>query len=131
MVQIDSSGELGAGLLSLTGRSIQCAEAPAAVRLERTHAKLLSEGEGLLVVGFGWRALRGSAMRGDLAEEAQGIRLVTAFLVCASEPQRALGVGERLLQAADQYMRLPQGEMTKRLVYRLREQRYGVVNMPG
>ena len=39
-------------------------------------------------------------MRGDLAEEAEGIRLVAAFLVLTGERQRMLGEGVCLLQAA-------------------------------
>ena len=80
-------------------------------------------------------------MRGDLAEEAQGIRLVATFLVLTGERQRTLGEGVRLLQAAGQQMRLPQGEMTERLIgyhfrcnglfHRLREQRHGVGDAPG
>ena len=45
-------------------------------------------------------------MRGDLTEEVQGIRLVATFLVRAGERQRLLGEGLRLLQAADQHLRL-------------------------
>ena len=52
-----------------------------AVGLERVHAKFLGQGESLVVVGFGQRALRRLAPRRDLAEEAQGIRLVAMFLV--------------------------------------------------
>ncbi len=51
----------------------------------------------------------------DLAEEAQGIGLVTAFLACAGLRQRLLGEGLCLLQAASQQMRLPQGETTERV----------------
>ena len=54
-------------------------------------------------------------MRRDLAEEAQGIRLVAPFLVLTGERQRPLGEGVRLLQAAGQQLRLPQGETTERL----------------
>ena len=86
-----------------------------AVGLERAHAQLLGQGQGLLVVGFGLRALRGLAPRRNLAEEAQGIRLVAAFLVLTGKRQGALGEGVCLLQAAGQQMRLPQGETTERL----------------
>ena len=55
-------------------------------------------------------------MRGDLAEEAEGIRLIAAFLVLTGERQRTLGEGVRLLQAASQHLRLPQGETTERLI---------------
>ena len=79
-------------------------------------------------------------MRSDLAEEAQGIRLVAAFLVLIRERQRLLGEGLCVLQAASQQSRFPQGETTERLkachfrcsrlFYCLREQRYGVGAAP-
>ena len=57
------------------------------------------------------------------------------------ERQCVLGEGVRLLQAAGQQMRLPQGETTERLMdyrfpcsallQRLREQRHGVGDAPG
>ena len=55
-------------------------------------------------------------MRRNVTEEAQGIRLVAAFLVRTGERQRLLGEGVRLLQAAGQQLRLPQGETTERLI---------------
>ena len=85
-----------------------------AVGLERAHAEFVGQGEGLLVVGFGLLDLRGIAPRRNLAEEAQGIRLVAPFLVLTGMRQRPLGEGVRLLQAASQQMRLTQGETTER-----------------
>jgi hypothetical protein len=51
------------------------------VGLEWAHAQLLSQGEGLAVVLFGWLDLQGITMRSDLAEEAQSTCLMTPFLV--------------------------------------------------
>jgi hypothetical protein len=65
-------------------------------------------------MGGGFVDVRGSAMRGNLAEEAQSIRLVAAVLALTGEPQRLLGEGVCLLQAASQQLRLPQGETTVR-----------------
>jgi hypothetical protein len=48
--------------------------------------------------------VRGSAMRGNLAEEAQGIRLVATFLVRTGVGQRLLGEGVCLLQATSQQL---------------------------
>ena len=45
-------------------------------------------------------------MRSDLAEEPQDPRLVAAFLALTGEPQRPLGKGVCLLQAASQHLRL-------------------------
>ena len=86
-----------------------------AVGLERAHAQLLGQGEGLAVVGFGLRRLRRIAPRGDRAEEAQRIRLVATFLVRTGECERLLGEGVRLLQTAGQQLRLAEGETTERL----------------
>ena len=108
---------------------------------QRAHAELLGQGEGLSVVGFSFFDMRRIALRRNVAEEAQGIRLVAAFLVLTGMRQRALGEGVRLLQAASQQLRLPQGETTERLkvysfrcsglFHRLREQRHGVGDAPG
>src|SRR5262249_32935053 len=51
--RVDSCRQRGVGLLLLADRSIQRAEAPVAVGLERAHAEFLGEGEGLVVMGFG------------------------------------------------------------------------------
>jgi hypothetical protein len=77
---------------------------------------------------------------GDITKETQGIRLMAAFLARTGERQRLLGEGLRLLQAAGQHLRFPQGEMTEhlhdahfhcsRLCYRLREQRHSVGDAP-
>jgi hypothetical protein len=68
------------------------------VGLERAHAEFLGQGESLAVVGGGLIDVWGSAPRCNLAEEAQGIRLVATFLVLMGERQRALGESVRLLQ---------------------------------
>jgi hypothetical protein len=80
-------------------------------------------------------------MRGNLAEEAQGIHLVTAFLVLAGKRQCTLGKRVRFLQATSQHLRLPQRETTERLkaghirshglFHRLCEQRDGIDDAPG
>jgi outer membrane protein TolC len=70
------------------------------VGLERAHAELLSQGESLAVMHFSRLHLRGIAMGGDLAEKAQGIRLITTFLALAAMRQCTLGEGVRLFQAA-------------------------------
>ena len=73
-----------------------------AVGLERAHAEFGGQGEGLLVVISGLRDLRSIATSGDLPKEAQGIRLVAAFLVRTGMRQRPLSEGVRLLQATGQ-----------------------------
>ena len=56
--------------------------------------------------------VRRLAVRSDLAEEAEGIRLVAAFLVLTGMRQRPLG---ECVPAAGRQMRLPQGETTETL----------------
>jgi hypothetical protein len=135
-VQLDSRRQLGARLLPLARCHIQRAEAPVAVRLERAHTKLLSQGEGLLVVGCGLRDLWRLAPCSDVAEDAQGIGLGIPFVVLAGLRQCPLSMGVRLLQTASAQLGLPQGQTTERLIddhgcghgllQRLREQRHGV-----
>ena len=108
-IAVDKAARAGSRLPT---RWYRDAQAKMTVGLERAHAQLLGQGEGLAVVGGGFVDVRGSAMRGDLAEEAQGIRLVAALLVLAGEIDRLRGELARLLQAASQQMRLPEGETT-------------------
>jgi hypothetical protein len=51
------------------------------VRLERTHAKLIGEDKGLLVVGFGLVDLWRITMCSDVTEEVESIRLITLLLL--------------------------------------------------
>ena len=66
-------GQLSARLLPLACLGVQRAEAEVAVRLERTHAEFLGQGEGLAVVGFSGFDLWRLPARVDLAEEPQGV----------------------------------------------------------
>jgi len=59
----DSSGELDARLFSLAGRSIQPAQTPVAVGLERTHTQCLGEAESLTILLASLLTLRGIALR--------------------------------------------------------------------
>ena len=77
------------------------------------HPQLLSQ--GLAVVGDGGLDLGRLAPHRALAEEADGVSLVAAFLVRAGEGQRALSEGVRLLQTACPHMGLSQWEETERL----------------
>jgi len=87
------------GLLLLAGRSIQHAQSMMAVGLERAHTEGLGLGERLAVVDSSRVGVRVSAMRGNRAEELQGIRVVTTFLVPSGMRQRLLGADLCLLQA--------------------------------
>jgi hypothetical protein len=83
---------------------VESAEVTVAVRLERTHAQLLGQGERLAVMSGSLVEVRGGTMRGNLAEEAQGICLDTPFLVLAGRRQCMLGEGVRSLQATSQQL---------------------------
>src|SRR2546422_2591707 len=66
-IHLNRHRQLGTGLLSLAERGIQRAEAAVAVRLERAHAQLLGQGEGLAVVAGGGLKLWGHLGRRALA----------------------------------------------------------------
>jgi hypothetical protein len=61
------------------------------MRRQRAHAEFHGQGEGVLIVGLGQRDIRRLAPCGDVAEQAQGIYLVTTFLLLTGERQRTLG----------------------------------------
>jgi hypothetical protein len=105
--------QLGAGLGAVSELGIEVPEAEVAVGYKRAHAELLGQGEGLAVVSCSGLNFYGLAVRRNLAEEAQGIRLVAPFLVLTGERQHTLGEGVRLLQAAGQQLRLTQRETTE------------------
>src|SRR5262249_19067712 len=115
LIEVDRRRQRGTGLLPMAGHGGQHAEALVAVGLERAHAQLLGQGEGLAVMGSGPLALRGIAMRGNVAEETHGVRLVAAFLVLMAKRQGALGESMSLLQPSGKHLRLSQEETTERL----------------
>jgi hypothetical protein len=84
-IHFHGGGQLNAGLLLLTIRGVQPAEAIVSVGLERTHPQLFGEGEGLLVVGFGLLALQWLALCRNVTEEAQSIRLEATLLTLTGE----------------------------------------------
>jgi hypothetical protein len=55
------------------------------VGLERAHAEFVGQGEGLAVASFGLCDFWGLPMRGNITEEAQGIRLSAPLLVRTGE----------------------------------------------
>ena len=68
-------------------------EGAVTVGLEWAHAKFLSQSASLVIVVSSLIALRRIATCSDLAEKAQGIRLVAAFLVLLGERQGAPAQG--------------------------------------
>jgi hypothetical protein len=111
------------------------------VGLEWTHAEFFGQGEGFAVVGLSLLGLRRLALRRNLTEKTQGIRLVATFLMFTSECQRTIGERVRLLQSASQQMRLSKKETTgrlhddyfhcTRLCHRLCKQRQGLGDAPA
>jgi hypothetical protein len=72
------------------------------VRLERAHAQLFGQGEGLTVVVDGGFALGARQACHALTEEPQGPGLVPALLILAGEIKSLCGALVRLFQAASQ-----------------------------
>src|SRR5262245_47163421 len=73
-----------------------------AVGLERPHAEFASQGEGLLVVSFGLRGIRGVGVGVDSAKLVQRARLGPAFFMLPSQVERLMGVLPALLPASCQ-----------------------------
>jgi len=105
MVQIDSRGELDAGLHPLSYRGIQRAEAAVAVSHERAHAQCLSQGQVLLVGGFGLCDIGEVGVGLDNAKLVQRQRLVPACLLLPGQvlcPARMLpGLSAESRQTTD------------------------------
>src|SRR2546425_10491731 len=86
-----------------------------AVGHERAHPELFSQGEGLLVVRFGSRALRWMTLCRDLAKELEGVGFVAPCLLGSRRRQGALRLGARLLQPARAQIRLAQPDHQDRM----------------
>jgi len=77
--------KLKASPLSLGKPESQPAEAVMAVRHERLHTECRGQCESLLIMSFGQRALRETAMGCDLTKEVSGVRLMAPFVVLSGE----------------------------------------------
>ena len=89
------------------------------MRLERAHAQLLGQGQGLLVVRFGLHGIRGIGVGVDNAKLVQRARFVAAFLLLPGQVERLARVLPGLLAAARQTADLaepydPRGELAAR-----------------
>src|SRR5215813_1796117 len=101
-VHLDSRRQRATGLLPLTGRGVQGAQAAVAVGLERAHAEFGGQGEGLLVVGGGLRGIRGVGVGMDGAELAERFRLEPALPELPAQGERLVHVLHGLITAACQ-----------------------------
>jgi hypothetical protein len=90
------------------------AEAAVAVGLERAHAQLLGQGEGLAEVISGLLALQRLTLHRQLTEELNSIGFMTSFLVVTGMFEGAGGGHSRPLQAAGAQMRPAQGGEQRR-----------------
>jgi hypothetical protein len=99
-ILFDGGGQFSTRLLPLSCAGIESTEAKVTVRLERAHAKILGQGECLLVVGSGWLSLRGVVMRSNITEQPQDPRLVTTFFALTGEFKGLPGELARLCQTA-------------------------------
>jgi hypothetical protein len=72
------------------------------VRLERAHAQLLGQGEGLLVMGFGLRDIGGIGVGMDDAKLMQRERLLTAGLLLSGQAERLACVLQGLCTVSPQ-----------------------------
>jgi hypothetical protein len=115
-VQLDSGGQFRVGLFYLPYPPIQGAEVVVAVGLERAHAQLIGQGQGLPVVGFGLFGVRQLAMHRDVAEEPQGVGFVAPFFMGPGELKGALRLGASFVQPAGEQIRLAQPDHPKRMV---------------
>ena len=86
-----------------------------AVSLERAHAQLLGQGQGLPVVGFGPLALWRLSLGRNLAQESQGVGFVAPFLMRTGELQCALRLSIRLVQTASEEIGLAQPDNKRRI----------------
>ena len=86
---------------------IQRAEAAVAVGLERAHAEFFGQGEGLVVVGFGLRDVRGSRCAAISPRSRRAYAWLPRSLWLTGERQRPLGEGTCFLQVASQQIALP------------------------
>ena len=73
-----------------------------AVGLERAHAEFLGQGEGLAVVGFGLRGIRGFGVGVDNAKLMQRVCLLPACLLLPGQVERLAGVLPGLRAASRQ-----------------------------
>ena len=99
-VQVDGSRQLCTGLLPLTGRGIQRAEAPVAVGLERAHAEFVGQGESLAVVDFRLHNIGGIGVGLDGAELVQRARLIPTFFELPGQVERLVCVLPGLITVA-------------------------------
>ena len=79
-VQLDGRRQGGTGLLPSSHLAVEPTQSMVAVGLERTHAELLGQGQGLLVVGFSLRDIGGIGVSIDDGKLVQCVGFVPTCL---------------------------------------------------
>ena len=109
--------------------------------LERAHAQLLGQGQGLTVRDFGLLDIRRIVMRSDLAEESVDPRLVSPFFVRSGEIEGTLRAPDCIIRSLGEFICLTEpGDLERMpaqdshgsgLFHRLFQERYGIGNASG
>ena len=86
------------------------------MRLERSHAELLGEGEGLPVTLLGAVEVRRFALHLDRREQPENVRLVPALAQLLGEVKGLRGDWERALGPPGLHMRLGEPRQPERLI---------------
>jgi hypothetical protein len=103
-------------LLTWTRPPVEPAETEVAVGHERAHVELGGEGHCGSILRRGRRYVGAAMMRGDLAQEMKGPRLVAAFTAPASEQHGAIGAGPGVLDLVGEQIRLAEPLDAQRVV---------------
>src|SRR3972149_2788920 len=101
-------------LLSAPCPPVQFAQTNVALRDERPHPELFSEGEGLAIVAFRLPDIKGIFARRDLAKEPKSVRLVSSLFVLMGETHSALCGGTGIRFPPGQQIRFAQPEGPQR-----------------
>jgi hypothetical protein len=104
-------------LLSAPYPPVQFSQTNVAVRDERAHPELFSEGESLAIVVFRLSNIRGIFVRRDLAEESESVRLVSSLFVLTGETEGALCGGTGIRFPPGQQIGFAQPEGPQRLAF--------------
>ena len=97
-----------ARLLRLARAPVELAEAEVTVGHEGAHAELIGQDQRLAVVAVRRRFVRRCMMGGDLAQELEGMRLLSAFPLPAGDIEREKSPCEGGFGAFIQQIRLAQ-----------------------
>jgi hypothetical protein len=104
------------GLLAFARPPVEPTEAEVAVGHKRPHLELGGQRHRGTVMCRGRRRVGADMMRGDLAQETEGPRLIAAFTASTSEAHGAVGAGAGVLDLVGEQIRLAELSDTERVV---------------